>query len=89
MPAVGQGSAVTQINEPPVNLKVAVDHSDDASKSASQQPVSDIRSMCRGINTDVPNDAERKQAADDLITSKAAARIASVKRARKITLDDL
>ena len=29
------------------------------------------------------------QAADRLITSKAAARVASVKRARNITLDDL
>ena len=83
------GSAVTQINEPPIDLETAVDRPDHASKLAPQRPVSAIRGVCPGINTDVPNDAECKQAADDLITSKAAARIASVKRARKITLDDL
>ena len=80
---------MTQINEPPVDLKIAVDHPDEASKSAPQPPVSDIRGMCRGIDTNVPNDVECTRAADDMITSKAAARIASVKRARKITLDDL
>ena len=80
---------MTQINDPPVHLKVAVDQPDHAVKSAPQPPVPAIRGMCRGINTDVPNDAERKQTADDLITSKAAARIPSVKRARKIMLDEL
>ena len=80
---------MTQINEPPVVRKIAVDKSDHDPKLASQRPVSPIRGMCRGINTDMPNDAECTQAADDLITSKAAARIASVKRARKITLDEL
>lgn len=80
---------MTQINEPPVDLKITVDQSDHGSKLAPEPPLSAIRGMCRGINTDVPNDADCTQAADDLITSKAAARIASVKRARKITLDDL
>jgi len=80
---------VTQINEPPVDPKIAVDPPDHCSKLALEPPVSTIRGMCRGINTHVPNDAECTQTADDLITSKAAARIASVKRARKITLDDL
>jgi len=89
MRAVGYSSAMTQINEPPVGLKIAVDHPDHGTKLVPELPVSAIRGMCRGISTDVPNDAERKQTADDLITSKAAARIASVKRSRKITLDDL
>jgi len=80
---------VTQINEPPVGLKIAIDPPDHGSKLAPEPPIFSIRGMCRGINTDVPNDAERKQTADDLITSKAAARIASVKRSRKITLDNL
>ena len=80
---------MTQINDPPVDLKVAVDQPDHGSKLALEPPVSAISGMCRGISTDVPNDADRKQAADDLITSKAAARIASVKRARKIMLDEL
>lgn len=80
---------MTQINKPPVVLKIAVDHPDHADKLAPEPPISTIRGMCRGINPDVPNDAECTRAADDLITSKAAARIASVKRARKITLDDL
>lgn len=47
-----------------------------------------IRSVCRGIDTDVLNDLEYAQAADKLITAKAAARLASVKRACKISLDD-
>lgn len=89
MPAVGWGSAVTRINEPPVDRKIAVDQSDHGCQFAPEPPISTIRGMCRGIDTDVPNDAERKPAADDLLTSKAVARIASVKRARKITLDDL
>ena len=80
---------MTQINEPPVDLKVAVDPPDHGSKLAPEPTVSAIRGICRGIGTDVPNDAERKQAADDVVTSKAAARTASLKTARKITLDDL
>ncbi len=80
---------MTQINEPPLDLKLAVDQPHHGSELASEPPISTIRSMCRGINTDVPNDAERKQAADDVVTSKAAARTASLKTARKITLDDL
>ena len=80
---------MTQINDPPVDLKVAVDQPDHGSKLALEPPVSAIRGMCRRLNTNVPNDAECKQAADDLITSKAAARIPSVKRARKIMLDEL
>ena len=80
---------MTQINKPPVDLKIAVDHPDHGTKLVPELPVSAIRGMCRGISTDVPNDAERKHAADDLIASKAAARIASVKRARRVALDDL
>ena len=80
---------MTLINEPPVDLKIAVDQPDNGDKLAPEPPLSPIRGMCRGINTDVPNDAEYTHIAHDLITSKAAARIASVKRARKITLDDL
>ncbi len=80
---------MTQINKPPLDLKLAVDQPHHGSELASEPPISTIRGMCRGINTNVPNDAESTQTADDLITSKAAARIASVKRARKITLDDL
>lgn len=80
---------MTQINEPPVDLQIAVDHPDHGDKLAPEPPISTIRGMCRSINTDVPNDAECTQTADDLITSRAAARIASVKRARKITLDNL
>ena len=74
---------MTQVNEPPLVLKIMVDHSDPAAKLAPGPPISTIRGMCRGINTDVPNDA------DDLIMSTAAARGASVKTASKITLDDL
>ena len=79
---------MTQINKPPVGLKIAVDQTNHGSKLAPEPPISAISGMCRGINTDVPNDAERKHAADDLIASKAAARIASVKRARRVALDD-
>jgi hypothetical protein len=80
---------MTEINKPPVDLKIAVDPPDHDSKSAPEPPISTIRGMCRGVNTDGSNDAECTQTADDLITSRAAERIASVKRARKITLDDL
>ena len=83
------GSAVAQVNELLVDPKIAVDHPDQGTKLAPEPPVSAIRGMRRGISTDVPNDAERKQAADDVVTSKAAARTASLKTARKITLDDL
>ena len=80
---------MTRINKPPVAHEIAVKQPAHYAKLAPEPPVSAIRGMCRGIHTDVPNDAEHKQDADDLITSKAAARIASVKHARKITLDDL
>ena len=62
---------------------------DPDAKLALEPPIPPIRGMCPGINTDAPNDAEDTQAADHQIMSKAAARIASVQRARKITLDDL
>ena len=80
---------MTRINELLVDPKIAVDQPDHGSKLALEPPVSAISGMCCGISTDVANDAECKQAADDLITSKAAARIPSVKRARKIMLDEL
>ena len=48
------GSAVTQINDPPVDLKVAVDQPDHGSKLALEPPVSAISGMCRRLNTDVP-----------------------------------
>ena len=80
---------MTQINEPPVDLKITIDQLDHGAKLAPEPPISAIHGMCRGMDTDVPNDTERELAADDLITSKAAARVASVKRARKIALDDL
>ena len=80
---------MTRINKPPVAHEIAVDQPAHCAKLAPEPPVSTIRGMCRGIHTDVPSDAECTQVADNLITSKAAARVASVKRARKITLDDL
>ena len=70
-------------------MKTKADSIDTDPKSAPELSISAIRGMCHGINTDVPNDAECSHAADDLITSKAAERVASVKLARKITLDDL
>ena len=54
-----------------------------------ERPNSAVRGMCPGINTDVPDDAEETQDADHLMMVKAAVRVASVKRAREITLDDL
>ena len=70
-------------------MKKATEHVDADPKLAPALAISTIRGMCRGISTDVPNDVERTPTADDLITSKTAARLALVKRARKITLDDL
>jgi hypothetical protein len=70
-------------------LKTTADPIDSDAKLKSEPPISAIRGLCRGINTDVPNDAEDALGANHLITLKAAARVASVKRARKITLDDL
>ena len=70
-------------------MKTIADPIDPDAKTNPERPSYAIRGMCRGINTDVPNDAECQQAADDLITLKAAARVPSVKHARKITLDDL
>ena len=70
-------------------MKTTADPIDPGAKLNPERPNSAIRGMCRGINTDVPNDAEDAQGADHQITLTAAARVASVKRARKITLDDL
>jgi hypothetical protein len=70
-------------------LKPTADPIDSDAKLQPEPPISAIRGMCRGINTDVPNDAEDTQDADHLITLKAVARVASVKRARKVTLDEL
>lgn len=70
-------------------MKTTADTIDSDAKLNPERPSSAIRGMCRDINTDVPNDAEDTQGADDLITLKAAERVASAKRARKITLDDL
>ena len=70
-------------------MKKATERVDADPKLAPALEISTIHGMCRGISTDVPNDVERTPTADDLITSKAAARVASVKRARKITLNDL
>ena len=70
-------------------MKTTADPIDPDAQLNAERPNSAIRGMCRGINTDVPNDSENTQGADHLITLKAAARVASVKRARKITLDDL
>lgn len=56
---------MAQINEPPEALQIAVDQPDRGDKLAPEPPISPIRGMCRGINTDVPNDAECTQAADD------------------------
>ena len=80
---------MTEINKLTVGAKIALDPPDHGSDLAPEPPISTIRGMCRGINTDMPNDVEDTQGADDLITLKAAARVAWVKRARKITLDDL
>jgi hypothetical protein len=70
-------------------VKTSPDNIEADLESASDLPITAIRVMCRGINTNVPNDAKVTQAFDDLITSKATARVASLKRARKISLDDL
>ena len=70
-------------------MKKATERVDADPKVAPALEISTIRGMCRGISTDVPNDVERAPTADDLITSKTATRLASVKHARKITLDNL
>ena len=70
-------------------MKTTADSIDPDAKLNPERPNSTIRGVCGGINTDVPNDAEDTQGADHLITLTAAARVASVKRARKITIDDL
>jgi hypothetical protein len=70
-------------------LKTTADLIDSNAKLNPEPPISAIRGMCRGINTDVPNDTEDTQGADHLITLKAVARVESVKHARKITLDDI
>lgn len=70
-------------------MKTTGNRTDIDSKSVTQLPVSTIRGMCPGINTDVLNEVEDTQAAEHLITPKATARVASLERARKITLDDL
>lgn len=69
-------------------MKTTADPVDPDAKLNPERPISAIRGMCRGINTDVPNDVEYAQVADKLITAKATARLASVKRACKISLDD-
>ena len=79
---------MTQVNEPPVDLKIAVDHPDRADKLAPEPSISTIRGMCRGISTDVPKDAECTRAVGDLTTSQATAGAASVKGTRTVTLDD-
>ena len=70
-------------------MKKATEHVDADPKVAPALEISTIQGRCRCMSTDAPNDAERTQTADDLITSKDATRLASVRRARKITLDDL
>ena len=70
-------------------MKKATERVDADPKLAPALEISTIRGMCPGISTDVLNDTDHTQAADDLITSKAAARVSSAKRARKFTLDDL
>jgi hypothetical protein len=70
-------------------LKTNANPIDPQAKLNPEQPNFAIRGMCPGINTDVPNDAEDTLGADLLITLKAAARVASLKRARKIALGDL
>ena len=70
-------------------MKKATERVDADAKLEHALEISTIRGMCRGISTDVPNDVERTQSFDVLITSKTAARLASVKCARKITFDDL
>jgi hypothetical protein len=70
-------------------LNTSPDNIEPEFELASDSPITAIHGMRRGINTDVPDDVELTQAADHLITSKAVARIASVERARKISLEDL
>jgi len=70
-------------------LKPNSDNAETDVESVSDPPIAAVHGMCRGINTDAPNDVELTQIADHLITSKAVARVASVKGARKISLDDL
>lgn len=72
-----------------LTLQTPVNRVETDPESASEPLMSAIRGMCRGINTDVPNGAEVTEAADQLIILKAAARVESVKSARKISLDDL
>lgn len=79
---------MTEINKPPVDLKIAVDQPDHGSNLAPEPPISTIRGMCRGISTDVPKDAECTRAVGDLTTSQATAGAASVKGTRTVTLDD-
>lgn len=70
-------------------MKPTADRADTRPKSATETPVSAIRGMCPGVNADVANDVEDTQVADQLITTKAAARLESVETACKITLDEL
>ena len=85
MPITRQSS---QARRKGVSLKTTADPVDPDAKFNPERPISAISGMCRGINTDVPNDVEDAQVADKLITAKAAAPLASVKRACKISLDD-
>lgn len=70
-------------------MKTCSDNIETDVASVSDLSITAVHGMCHGISTAVPNDVELTQIADHLITSKAVARVASVKRARKISLGDL
>lgn len=69
-------------------MKTQTKHVNPKPTDTEELPEGIIRGMCRGIDTDVPNDPEYAQVADKLMTAKVAARLASVKRVCKISLND-